>query len=183
MQTRLAPRLTLALGAALGVLATHHVAHADVSTPVSIDVDYAVPLDQQGIDSGAGGQLRFGPRLDLAILSLDAELGLGAHAFSGTDAPTAYRGVVGARLGLGFILRPSVFAHIGVGHMERSIAPDLTHATADVGVALDLTILPIIDLGAHAAYNTIVGNSTVDPFSYAVIGGHITFFFEGRKDD
>lgn len=126
-----------------------------------------------------GGQLRFGPRLDLKLLTLDAELGLGAHKMGGELSPTVYRGVVGSRLGLALGIRPSIFAHIGVGHVDyASVTPDLTHLTADVGLALDFTLLPLIDLGAHAAYNTIAGDGTLSPFSFATVGGHITFVLD-----
>lgn len=160
----------------LGLLASIGLwtSRAQASVPVSLDIDYALPVDAGPVGDGFGGALRFGPRLDLKLLNLGAEMSLGVHDFSGPLGPTLYRGVVGTRLGLGILVRPSVFAHIGVGHADWASTSDLTHLTLDAGAALDFTVVPAVEIGAHVAYNLLFGNGSVDSFGFLAIGGHLT---------
>jgi hypothetical protein len=166
--------------ASVGLLATLGLwttgAHASV--PVSLDLDYALPVDAGAVDDGFGGALRFGPRLDLKLLNLGAEVGLGIHDMSGPLGPTVYRGVIGARLGLAILVRPTVFAHIGVGHADWDTTSDLTHLTLDAGGALDFTVVPAVEVGAHLAYNLLFGNGSVDSFGFLTIGGHLTVILD-----
>lgn len=150
---------------------------AQAQTVLSVDLDYAAPIDQTGVDSGGGAQVRFGPRLDLALVQIDGEVGLGLHTFSGTLSPTAYRGVVGGRLGFDFLLRPSIYTHAGVGHVNFSRGSNLTHFTWDGGLALDFSVIPLLDVGAHVGYNIILGNSDVSAFGYMVAGLHASLLF------
>lgn len=154
-------------------------ARADV--PLSLDLDYALPVEEGDVSDGFGGALRFGPRMDLAVLTLAAEASLGVHDMSGLAGPTVYRGTVGTRFGLGILLRPSVYGHVGAGHVDFDNSDDLTHLTLDVGAALDLAIVPSVELGAHAGYNFIFGNGSIDSFGFMVIGGHLTFVLD--RDD
>lgn len=163
----------------LAVALSTKSARADV--PVSLDLDYVLPVDEGPIGDGFGGALRFGPRMDLAILNLAAEASLGVHDMSGPAGPTVYRGTVGTRFGLGILLRPSVYGHLGVGHVDFDTSPDLTHLTLDVGAALDLAIVPSVELGAHAAYNFIFGNGSINDFGFMAIGGHLTIVLD--RDD
>jgi len=151
--------------------------------PVALDIDYALPVDSGPYSEGFGGQLRFGPMMDLAILRLTTEIGLGIHDFSGPLGPTMFRGVIGTRLGLGVLIRPSVYGHLGVGHANFDTTPDLTHLTLDVGAALDFSIVPGFELGAHGAYNFLFGDGTVGSFGFLVLGGHMTFILGAGDDD
>lgn len=155
-------------------------AHATV--PIAIDIDYALPVDAGPVSDGFGGQLRFGPALDLAILKLTAEAGLGVHDFSGPAGPTVYRGFIGTRFGLGFLLRPSIYGHAGVGHADWSTQDDLTHLTLDVGAALDLTLARSFELGAHAGYGLIFGNGSAPSFGFMMIGGHVAFVLDPEEE-
>jgi hypothetical protein len=165
--------LALAGAFAAGTLTLSSNAHA--STPLSVDINYAEPIAQDNTNSGLGGQLRFGPRLDLKILTLDSEIVAGAHFFDGAASPNVYQGMLGPRLGILWGLRPSVFGHLGVGHVAFPELQDRTNLAGDLGVALDLTFLPVIDIGAHGTWNFVAGNNDWDGMQFVTIGAHITF--------
>jgi hypothetical protein len=117
-------------------------------------------------------------------LTLTTELSGGFHDFSGELDPTVYRGLAGGRLGVGVIIRPSVFAHIGVGHLRYDDPfgdgrDGRTNLAGDLGAALDFTILPLVDLGVQASYNTVAGDDDNDAFEWLQAGAHITFVLDG----
>lgn len=178
---RLLPRLGAgALAAAATLAALPRSAAAD--TVVGVDLNFNDGIAGDDATSGAGVDLFFGPRLDLAILTLTTELSGGYHDFGGTLDPTVYRLMAGGRLGIGVIIRPSVFAHLGVGHL-RFDEPfgdgrdGRTNLAGDVGAALDFTILPLVDLGVQASYNIIGGGD--EPFDWLQAGVHVTFVLDG----
>ena len=157
---------------------------ASAQTTLGIDVNYNDVVDQAGSNAGAGVDVYFGPRLDLAILALTTELSGGFHDFGGVLEPTAYRLLAGGRLGVGVVVRPSVFAHAGVGHLrfDDPIGPgrdSRTNLGIDLGAALDFTVLPLVDLGIQASYNSILGGETTDAFEWVQAGVHVTFVFDG----
>lgn len=131
--------------------------------------------------TGVGIDFLLGKRLDLTLVTLGTELLLGVHSFAGADEAKAYRALAGANLGVGSILRPSVFAHIGVGHIAvaEDAIPDQsrTALAGDVGVALDFTLLPLLDIGVQGSYNAIRGTSSTDPFHWFQGGVHATLVF------
>jgi hypothetical protein len=156
---------------------------AAAETVVGIDLNFNDSLVGEDAGNGAGVDVFFGPRLDLAILTLTTELSAGFHDFAGELDPTVYRGMAGGRLGVGVIIRPSVFAHIGVGHLRFDDAfgdgrDGRTNLAGDVGAALDFTILPLVDLGIQGSYNTIAGDDDDDAFEWLQAGAHITFVLD-----
>jgi hypothetical protein len=50
----------------------------------------------------------------------------------------------------------------------------------DVGGALDLTLVPVVDVGVHAGYSQIAGGA-FEPFDWVDVGAHVTFTFGGDK--
>jgi hypothetical protein len=81
-----------------------------------------------------------------------------------------WRGLVGGEVRIGKILEPGVFAHVGVGHLSGVGA--FTAPAFDVGLALDLTLIPLIDIGAHVAYNALLGDDERTGFSWLTAGLH-----------
>jgi hypothetical protein len=140
-----------------------------------VDINYAEPILPEDSRVGYGGQLRFGPRLDLKILTLDSEIVAGAHFFDGASSPNAYQGMLGPRLGLLWGIRPSVFGHLGLGHVAFPDTQDRTNLAGDLGLALDLTFLPVVDIGAHGSWNFIAGNSEWEGHQFVTLGAHVTF--------
>jgi hypothetical protein len=60
-------------------------------------------------------------------------------------------GKVGGRIRFLKILEPGLFAQVGVGNISGDNRYSLTGIAMDMGVTLDLTILPLIDIGIHGA--------------------------------
>jgi hypothetical protein len=157
---------------------------AGATNTLGVAVDYTDGIDQPATDPGGGVEVYFGPRMDLAILSLTTELSGGFHDLGGAYDPAIYRLVAGGKLGIGVIIRPSVFAHIGVGHLRYDVPltgerDGRTNIAADAGVALDFTLIPLLDLGVHGSYNVLAGNDDSDAFEWLQAGVHATFVFEG----
>jgi hypothetical protein len=137
---------------------------------ISIDAD-AVWRTGSHDDNGWGVGARVGHSWEVLVLSLTPELGLSYHDF-GTRGPTDFRGFAGGRVGLDFVLQPSVFVHAGIGQAGRTESQ--TSLAYDFGAALDLTLLPV-DLGIHALYSGIAGDDSSAPFTWFGAGAHVTF--------
>lgn len=151
-------RLLAGVGLALGCLLPARSAHADLE--LGADLGGAYSLDGNSSAGGGSFGLRVGNRLPLPMLILAAELRGGLDTYGGDRSTDVYTGMGGLRLGVGEVLRPSVFVHAGVGHVVRESTLLLpvakqTGFALDAGAALDLTLLPFIDLGVHAAYGVI----------------------------
>lgn len=176
------PLCLAAAAAAAALVASPKAARADTVVGVGLNFNDSMVGDDAG--NGAGVDVFFGPRLDLAILTLTTELSGGFHDFRGELDPTVYRGMAGGRLGVGVIIRPSVFAHIGVGHLRYDDPfgdgrDGRTNLAGDLGAALDFTILPLVDLGVQASYNVVAGDDDDDAFEWLQAGVHITFVLDG----
>jgi hypothetical protein len=174
----------LCLGAAVaGVTVAAWPRSAAAETVVGVDLNFNDAMAGDDASSGAGVDLYFGPRLDLAILTLTTELSAGFHDFGGPLDPTAYRAMAGGRLGVGVIIRPSVFAHVGVGHLRFDRFDDerdgRTNLAGDLGAALDFTLLPLVDLGVQGSYNVIAGDDDNEEFEWLQAGVHVTFVLDG----
>lgn len=132
--------------------------------------DFATSGGNRG---GWGAGLRFGRDWDLLILSLTPEASLGYHAFRGWEAACVFTAMGGARLGLDLALSPSLFAHAGLGYLNRTQRSRASLAY-DVGAAVDLTSLPFVEFGPHVMWSGIAGSSSASPFSWFEVGGHLT---------
>jgi hypothetical protein len=140
---------------------------------IALDFDYTSAISNDFIDNGGGGALRIGSELDLFIVTLIPELSLGYHSFGGDrdyDAKT-FAGMLGGRIRFLKILEPGIFAHAGVGRLG-GYDPH-TGLAFDAGVTLDFTLLPLIDLGLHAAWNRVFGDTDHDGLSYGTAGFHV----------
>jgi len=144
-------------------------------TQIAVDFDFTTAVDEATTDSGGGGALRLGRKLDLFVVSLTPEVGGGYHGFGGSSDAQLYSGFLGGRLGFGKIIEPSVFGHVGIGRLE-GVAPR-TAPVLDAGVALDLTILPLIDLGVHGAYNVMMPKDDGSALKFVILGAHAALVF------
>jgi hypothetical protein len=183
------PSLQLLLGATLASLAIAAPARADEprsepprdederpsrkdddksKTHIAVDFDFGTALDAPGTKAGGGGALRLGQEFDLLLLSLTPEIGGGYHAFGGNDETRLYSGFIGGRLAVGKIIEPSVFAHLGLAKtkgLEDRVAPIM-----DAGLAIDLTLLPLIDIGFHAGYNAMFPRDDGSALKFVTLG-------------
>jgi len=167
----------LALPAVVATLLISNAAQAQ--NQVSADVEAALP-SSDGHDNGFGVGARFGHKWDLVLISLTPEIGANYHAFGGAPDAETFAVVAGGRVSIGFVLQPSAFIHAGIGHVgyETPVGDyGRTSLAYEGGLALDLTILPVVDIGAHATLAGIAGDSDEDAFSWLALGGHLTFNF------
>lgn len=139
--------------------------------------------------AGFGIDGRLGYRLPTPVLFLVPEIMVGYVNFADPDSSalpnlSVFRLMGGARVGIGTILRPSVFGHIGYGHLSVSGVDGILENPSsldddsafhwDVGLALDLTILPILDVGVHGGYNRLEFDHAVEWWS---LGAHVGLIF------
>jgi hypothetical protein len=139
-------------------------------------VDFEVPVpvgssthDADALHAGTGFKVRLGDTLHVPFVRITPEVGYALDYLTGQgNASPSYgwtlqRAFVGARLGLGEIVVPVVYGHIGYGWRTTNdpSVPEGDGLAADGGLALDLHLIPHLGFGAHAEYATILtGNST-----------------------
>jgi hypothetical protein len=150
----------------------------EASNKVAVDAELAYPDDLAGTKQGWGAGVRLGKHWDLWLVELTPEVGASYHAFAGTADVKAYRGVLGARLALGLIHEPSIFGHAGIGRVGYSGAPWATGVAYDAGVGLDFTLIPRIDIGAHATLARVGGSEFEEPLSWIALGAHLALEFD-----
>ncbi len=173
-------RLVPALLAAGLMFAGAREAHASSGTAIGVDLDYTNGINESHVGSGTGFNVRLGYKLDLLVLQLTPEIGGGYHTFSGDLSPHLAQGIVGGRLQFGKILEPGLYAHLGYGHFSGDFAGidyGRSGATADAGITLDLTLLPLLDVGVHAGYNGMLKSDNYDAFDTYVLGVHGSIIF------
>jgi hypothetical protein len=175
-RVRLVPTLC-ASALALFALGAPRAAHARSGTAVGVDLDYTNGINEPHVGSGTGFNVRLGYKLDLLVLQLTPEIGGAYHTFSGDISPKFSQGIVGGRLQFGKILEPGLYAHLGYGHLSGDHVDGYSGATADAGVTLDLTLLPLIDLGVHAGYNGMLKSGDRNAFDSYVLGVHGALVF------
>jgi len=139
-------------------------------THIAVDFDFGTAIDAPSTKAGGGGALRLGQEFDLFLVSLTPEFGGSYHAFGGDDQTKLYTGFLGGRLAIGKIIEPSIFAHVGVGHVDGF--ESRTAPVMDGGLALDFTLLPLIDLGVHGAYNVMMPRDDGSALKYVTLGAH-----------
>jgi hypothetical protein len=151
-------------------------AHDATKTQLALDLDFAHPLAESSVDAGGGGALRLGQQLDLVALSLTGEFGLGYHSFGGAASPRDYALFAGGRIAIGKFLEPGAFIHVGASRQVN----DFTSSWApmmDLGLALDLTLFPLVDLGVHGSYVHRFATADAGTFRYVVVGPHVALLF------
>jgi hypothetical protein len=144
-------------------------------TSIAADLDYAAPINSD-VNSGGGFGARLGYQVHVPLVVVTPELAFTYASFSGFGDARVYRGLAGVRIGIFEVVRPGVYFHLGVGHLNTDLA-GLSHTdlSYDIGAFLDFTLLPLLNVGAHAAYNRMTG----DPLSleWATVGGHVALVF------
>jgi hypothetical protein len=177
--------LGLGVGCAAAVLCIFAIAPRSAHAwNLSGDLDFVEPVSSNYNKGGWGFGVRVGEELHLPLLALTPEIGFTYASFADVG-PSVYRGIVGANLGIGEVLRFGVSAHIGFGHVSVESVPalelvgEVTHTafTWDGGLFLELTLLPIINVGIHGAYNSAAGKDNADGLHWFTGGVHATFVF------
>jgi hypothetical protein len=154
----------------LASLATVLVARpASAGPSFGFDPDLAFPIDSPG-NTGGGFVARLGYELHLPLITSTPEIGFSYEGFGGDFGPSIYRGIVGARVGFGEVFRIGPLAHVGYGHLVPPHAPNADGFTWDVGGFIDLTLIPILNIGVHVVYNSLAANHTSSAYNYLTTG-------------
>jgi hypothetical protein len=173
-----AMRLAFAVGAVLCTWALP-LSAAHASTTIAGDLDLQVPISINHVTTGAGFGIRLGQELHLPLVALNPEIGFTYATFSKDNSPTVYRGIAGVRLGFGELLRFGVLAHVGFGYADWKLdTQSLSHSgfTYDAGIFFEVTALPLLNVGVHAAYNHMAAKDDTqkDPLQWLQLGAHVT---------
>ncbi len=104
-----------------------------------------------------------GSELRAPLLRFIPEVAYGyQHLFASDSAGDSFawnthRLLAGARLGLGELVVPVVYGHAGYGWRLTGdpTVPDASGLALDVGLGLDLHLIPHLGVGAHVEYATI----------------------------
>jgi hypothetical protein len=141
---------------------------------LALDGNYSSAIRNDEIKYGGGGALRIGTQRTFAIVTLIPELTLDHHTFDARtpDNAAITTGKLGGRIRFLRILEPGLYAHVGVGHIGGDRIYSHTGVAFDAGVTLDFTLLPLIDIGLHAAWNRIFGGYD-SGVSYGTTGVHV----------
>jgi hypothetical protein len=137
-------------------------------THIAVDFDFNSAFDELNTKVGGGGALRIGQKFNLLLISLTPEVGGSYHAFGGDDGTRLYSGFLGGRVGFGKIVEPSIFAHWGLAHLEG--LDTRTGTVLDAGLALDVTLLPLVDFGVHGGYNVMTPSGDGNALKYMTFG-------------
>jgi hypothetical protein len=145
-----------------------------VDLAIAGDLDYAVPIDSIG-DSGGGFAVRVGGQLHVPLLVLTPELGFSYHAMDGEGSPELSRMFAGARVGIGEIFRIGATGHVGIAWLDVDLLrpnPSRNGFAYDLGLFFDFTLLPLLDLGVHAAYNQLSASDDDPAYHWLTFGAH-----------
>jgi hypothetical protein len=142
-----------------------HPAALDIAGDVEGSAVVATPHTAAGnsLGGGTGFKVRVGAQLHAPLIRFTPEAVYGyQHLFANSDVGPAFdwntnRVVGGVRLGLGEIIVPTIYGHVGYGWRTTGDATvaDTGGVAADGGVALDLHVIPHLGFGAHAEYSVV----------------------------
>lgn len=155
-------------------------AHADPYAGLGVGVGIPIP-DSFAVEptTGPAVNVRLGYRLPIPVLYLSVE-GLGSwQRFSHDDAPQqVWSGRGGARVGIDAIIGVKLYSHIGYTSLNGKgdiNTIDVSGMSWDAGLALDFTLLPVVDLGVHAGYTTLMDDAENLKWVEAGIHAEVSF--------
>jgi hypothetical protein len=158
-------------------LATFFVARpASAGPSFGFDPDLAFPIDSPG-STGGGFVARLGYELHLPLITATPELAFSYAGFGGDFGPNVFRGIAGARVGFGEVIRVGPLAHLGFGHIDVAHGPNYDGFTWDVGGFVDLTLIPLLNIGVHVVYNSVTPNGTSSAYNYLTTGLDLSLVF------
>jgi hypothetical protein len=140
-------------------------------------------LTNGGSNVGFGFSGRMGYRFELGPIWLAPELGGGYISFRDIGGYSLHPARIfgGGRLGLRGFVQPQIYGHAGYGWLGGLGDINLNGAMFEVGVALDLRVLPILGIGIHGGYtsNENINGDAVgrDAFNWVNVGAHVGLTF------
>ncbi len=162
------------LAGAAGLALTLAPTRAQAGPKLGAELDFALPVSTPSTTAGGGGSARVGYDLSLGVVHLMPEVGAGFHKFGGAASTSVFRGFAGARAGFGAVVRFDGFAHVGYGSLAASGGAVGT-PMLDLGLTIDFTLLPVLDLGIHSSYNTALGDAA--KLQWLGLGAHVVVAF------
>jgi len=158
-------------------------AHAEWRLGVGLTTGFdtgELAVETGGAALGASGRLGYG--IDLPLVELVPELTVSYLRFPGGGDGEAAQAIssarFGARLELGTpVLSPAVYGHVGHSSLAGEGSDyilDRSGRSYDVGVALDLTLIPSTRVGLHATYNGLRADED-DELVWTEVGAHVAF--------
>jgi hypothetical protein len=177
-KSRSAACLATRIGVSLAALVTPSVARA-ADTAIGVDADGAIPTTESNLlDGGGGFGVRLGSQTHLPLLRLTGEIGYGYERLFADKAPsdwTTHRAFVGGRIGVGELLVPFVFGHVGYGWRVTSDSSYGGNGIAlDGGVGLDVN-LGILAVGGHVGYAFIDAQPSAPQWVILGLDGTLVF--------
>jgi len=185
---RFVPRISIRLAVVASALVASSLAtrSADAAPSIGADLEGDIPLhaptrDPDSLQGGSGFKVRVGDQIHIPLLRITPEVG---YAFDrlfgqGSDAYQGYgwdmhRVFAGVRVGVGAIVVPTAYAHIGYGWRttDDPAVPEGNGAAFDAGLALDLHLIPHLGFGAHAEYATVATGGATVP-QWLALGLHV----------
>jgi hypothetical protein len=144
--------------------ATMSEARAD--TYLGLDAGVAVPIPESFAvepKTGPSVSLRLGYRLPVPVLYVSGEILGSWQNFPQDEAPQrVLSGRAGIRAGFDAAIAVKLFGHIGYSNLAGEGSDFVVEADGlswDAGLALDFTLLPVIDFGVHGAYVTLMNDN------------------------
>jgi hypothetical protein len=163
MTTRatLFPRLLAAAFAALTATSIAAPARASLGIGAEVSPDFVLGSTANTDNArGFGFAARLGYKLPIPLLKITPEGKLAYDRLPAFDATlNTFRAMAGARVAVDlFLIAPTVFAHYGYGRYSGSSSMGDVSAggqAIDVGAGVDLTMIPVIDLGVFLSINRV----------------------------
>ncbi len=161
---------------------------ATAGTLLGLDLGLAVDTGDLPVDPGGPGPavaVRFGYELPIPVVRIVPEAQLGYASFSADDKngnPTQQilTGRAGLRLGIGGVIGPALFAHVGFGDISgegSDFVIEKSGLSYDVGLSVDFTLLPLLNLGIHGAWNALEEDDPKATFQWLDFGIHAELNF------
>jgi hypothetical protein len=141
---------------------------------LALDLDYSAALSHSEIDQGGGAGIRIGLERDYFLVTMIPEVQLNYHRLNANtpDDAVISAAKVGGRIRFFKIIEPGIFAHAGLANIAGDRIYEHTGIAFDAGFTLDLTILPLVDIGLHTAWNRVFGDDE-SGLSYVTAGAHV----------
>lgn len=163
---------------------------------IGLDLNGGFNIGELSADGlGLGANLRAGYELGIPLIRLAPEVQLNYMGFAvesvdqsdavGTASSAklrAFSGRAGLRAGYsGLLAGAALYTHVGYGiAMTAAQGLDTTRqkgVSADVGLAVDFTLLPFINLGLHGGLNILKDPNLDDPLRWIETGVHAEVVF------
>ncbi len=195
---RAARSLFTAIAALVAFMAwsTFDATEAKADTLIGVDLNGGFNVGELSADgAGLGANARLGYSLDIPVLRLVPELqfnymgfalddvqGQGAIAAANSGNLRTISGRAGARVGFSAIVGLSLYGHVGYGTAITVVDGQDNRSDAglsyDVGLAIDFTAIPLINLGIHGGFNSLTpGDDALEPINWIDVGAHVELVF------